>query len=255
MHRSTHTLWALFLLSSLKTAQPCIHHLSSFDPGEAIAINNAARQYPMAAASRKIALDNVRVFDGQRILPPSTVVIDGAIIGIDAQDAEHIDGKNHILLPGFIDSHCHPNTVEHLRQMGSHGITTGFVQSVTSLTLRDSLKNHDGLTDLRFSSQPAAVAGHSSQVPPGWHHVDSPEAARAFIANQAWRSVVLTFSLFPKCKSAALRDCFGCVQKTTSQPLICPPFSNHRSPLPPIKGKADTLISHLNSFNNCGIFQ
>ena len=59
----------------------------------------------MMTSSSKIALTNVRVFDGERLLEPGTVIIDGSCIGHDATDAVEEDCKGAILLPGLIDAH------------------------------------------------------------------------------------------------------------------------------------------------------
>lgn len=202
MQRATHTLWTLFLLLSLlKTARPCPHHdtdssLPPFDPADTIAANNAARDH-RRTGPRKIALDNVRVFNGKRILPPSTIIIDGAVIGTDAQGAKHIDGKGHILLPGLIDTHCHPMTVDDLQELSSYGVTTAFLQSGISQAMHASLTNHSGLTDLRFASPAAAVANASSAVPPfvAKSYIPSPADAQPFVANQSTRSVIPTSTL------------------------------------------------------------
>lgn len=76
------------------------------------------------SGNRKIALRNVRVFDGECI--SSTVVIDGGLIGKpdDIEDAEIIHGQGCVLLPGLIDAHVHLHGEENLVQLASHGITT-----------------------------------------------------------------------------------------------------------------------------------
>ena len=43
------------------------------------------------ASTTKIALINVRVFDGQKVCEPSTVVVDGRLICSDAAGAHEID--------------------------------------------------------------------------------------------------------------------------------------------------------------------
>ena len=57
------------------------------------------------SSSTKIALTNVRVFDGERMGEPGTVIIDGTRIGDNATDAVEEDCKGAILLPGLIDAH------------------------------------------------------------------------------------------------------------------------------------------------------
>jgi hypothetical protein len=63
--------------------------------------------------SRPIAITNVRIFDGERIIPDGTVVISGRTIEHVGQkdkipvDADIIDGAGATLMPGLIDSHAH----------------------------------------------------------------------------------------------------------------------------------------------------
>ena len=148
----------------LGLTQSCIEHALYFEDPDIVAANHAARR--PARAGRKIALDNVRIFDGVRILPPSTVIIDGGFIGVNPFGAEHIDGKGDVLLPGFIDTHCHPGSIKDLSRLSDYGVTTAFMQSGSSPALRESLTNHPGITDLYFSSQPAIASNDTCSVPP-----------------------------------------------------------------------------------------
>ncbi len=83
-----------------------------------------ARNYT-APPDKKIAITNVKVFDGQRILPPTTVVIDGGKIGLvgmsDSSVDETIDGESGVLLPGLFDSHNHPESLDDLQRLTSYG--------------------------------------------------------------------------------------------------------------------------------------
>jgi dihydroorotase-like cyclic amidohydrolase len=76
------------------------------------------------AAAAKTALLNVRVFDGHRLRPPGTVVIEGDWIGTDASGAEVIDGAGGVLLPGLIDAHVHVRDQDTLRRLCGFGVTT-----------------------------------------------------------------------------------------------------------------------------------
>jgi imidazolonepropionase-like amidohydrolase len=85
----------------------------------AAAVAAAGFLFSLAAASpadapRPIAITNVRIFDGTRVIPKGTVVFQGRTIvaagehvAVPADAAETIDGSGDTLLPGFIDSHTH----------------------------------------------------------------------------------------------------------------------------------------------------
>jgi imidazolonepropionase-like amidohydrolase len=66
-----------------------------------------------AEAARPVAITNVRIFDGARVLPRGTVILEGRKIAAVGEKvavpagAEVIDGTGATLLPGFIDSHTH----------------------------------------------------------------------------------------------------------------------------------------------------
>ena len=72
----------------------------------------------------KVAIVNVKVFDGTRLLLPSVVVIENGRIGIDPSGAEVIDAKGGVLLPGLIDSHVHTGFLENVLTMRDYGITS-----------------------------------------------------------------------------------------------------------------------------------
>src|SRR5580693_6967642 len=72
----------------------------------------------------KIALTNVRVFDGERLLEPATVVIDGDRIGSDPAGATTWEGDGRVLLPGLIDCHIHLTDSSTLAALARQGVTT-----------------------------------------------------------------------------------------------------------------------------------
>lgn len=75
------------------------------------------------------AIVNVRVFDGERVLPRATVVIDGdriAGVGVDLAvppGAGRVDGAGRTLLPGLIDAHTHASG-DALERALRFGVTT-----------------------------------------------------------------------------------------------------------------------------------
>jgi imidazolonepropionase-like amidohydrolase len=93
---------------------------------------------PMAA--QQTAITNVRLFDGTKVIPHATVVIDGTrIVAAGAnvavpKDAKVIDGNGKTLLPGLIDSHTHvfPGSLERALRFG---VTTELDMFTSLLTL------------------------------------------------------------------------------------------------------------------------
>ncbi|PVI01712.1 hypothetical protein DM02DRAFT_641687 [Periconia macrospinosa] len=140
----------LVLLGIVSLATPIV--------GCVIAANNRART-KRTTNYEKIALDNVRVFDGSCIQPPSTVIIDGPLIGSDPAGAIHIDGKGGILLPGFIDAHCHPTNTTHMEDLAKWGVTSAFLMACFSPESCTSLQNHPGLPSVLRASAPASAPG------------------------------------------------------------------------------------------------
>jgi imidazolonepropionase-like amidohydrolase len=135
----------------------------------------------------KIALINVRVFDGYIIHNPSTVIIDGDVIGFDIRDVNSIiDGQGGILLPGLIDSHCHVSSLADLEALSRYGVTTGMNMNCQNYTLCNYLRNQVGLTSL-FTAGIAAVAPNSTHAKlfsvPGNPQISSPSQAPQFVDN------------------------------------------------------------------------
>ena len=114
-------------------------------------------------ATGRTALTQVRVFDGNRLSEPGTVVIDGGVIGdpTDTRSSRVIDGQDGVLLPGLIDAHVHLSDLESLRRFAAHGVTTVLDMGTWPAELVDSLRARPGLTDVRSSgigaSSPASA--------------------------------------------------------------------------------------------------
>ena len=110
-------------------------------------------------AAGKIALTNVRVFDGRQLRPPGTVVIEGDRIGADPAGATVTDGDGGVLLPGLIDAHVHVRDRGTLERLASFGVTTVLDMANPSAALVDSLRSVPGLTGLRSAGLPALAPG------------------------------------------------------------------------------------------------
>ncbi len=68
---------------------------------------------PAGNEAGSTAFINVRIFDGEKVIPAATVVVEGGritAVGTEAAvpaGAEIVDGAGRPLLPGLIDSHVH----------------------------------------------------------------------------------------------------------------------------------------------------
>lgn len=149
-----------------------------------------ASSRPPAAA---LAIRDVRVFDGERVLPRATVVVrDGRIkaVGPAAQvpaDAELIDGAGRTLLPGLIDAHSHV-WGDALERALAFGVTTE-LDMFTDATLAARLRREQagagaaGRADL-FSAGTLVTApgGHGTEYGVRIPTLARAEDADAFVA-------------------------------------------------------------------------
>ncbi|HEV7426020.1 MAG TPA: amidohydrolase family protein [Thermoanaerobaculia bacterium] len=95
-------------------------------------------------SAQQTVITNVRLFDGTKVIPHATVVIDGTRIAAAGanvavpKDAKVIDGSGKTLLPGLIDSHTHvfPGSLERALRFG---VTTE-IDMFTSLRTLDPLR-------------------------------------------------------------------------------------------------------------------
>ena len=137
--------------------------------------------------SEKIALTNVRVFDGRELRGPTTVVIEGGIVGNDSAGARIIDAGGATLLPGLIDAHVHLLKEEHLQQLADFGVTTALDMGAWPPSMVDSLRNRTGMADIRSAGIPATTAGSTHSHLPGYpagELVDGPTGAARFVTDR-----------------------------------------------------------------------
>ncbi len=103
----------------------------------------------------RTALTNVRVFDGRRLTDPTTVVIDGQVIGDNSDGAERIDAAGATLLPGLIDSHLHVAGPQTLDLLARWGVTTAFDMGFWPPEAIKATRAHTGGADFRTAGLPA----------------------------------------------------------------------------------------------------
>jgi imidazolonepropionase-like amidohydrolase len=139
----------------------------------------------------KIALTNVRVFDGERLGEPSTVVIDGNRIGGDPAGARTQDGGGGTLLPGLIDSHIHLTDEATLTALARHGVTTALDMGTEPPELVASLRGRSGVTDVRSSGASAThpASMHAKRMGRSAGLVADTDEAEAYVARRVAEGV------------------------------------------------------------------
>jgi imidazolonepropionase-like amidohydrolase len=138
------------------------------------------------------AITNVRVFDGERLREPATVVLEDAAISArtsadGALNADVVDGGGGTLLPGLIDTHVHVDKVSQLETSASWGVTTMLDMGNKDLAGLATLKNGQGLPTLRSAGNPASAPNSVFVRKMGFSvstTVTGPEDAARFVADR-----------------------------------------------------------------------
>lgn len=159
------------------------------------ACGTAARTTPAANApfdGNSFVVRNVRVFDGQRAVENTYVVVrDGRVVAVGSGAAPVgspvVDGTGRTLLPGFIDTHGHVQNETALRNALRFGVTTQldmftkveFMQAHRAQ--RDRLTRTD-LSDLYSAGAPVTSAGGmGTQFGIPFPTIAGPHEAPAFV--------------------------------------------------------------------------
>lgn len=153
----------------------------------ALALSCAGTQKPAAPPKATLAISRVRVFDGEKVMPRATVLIDGdriVAVGNDFDLPEGVavvDGNGKTLLPGLIDAHAHAFFPEHLEQALVFGVTTvldQFNPQYKELKAKDA----PGQADVRSAGIVAtAPGGHCTEYGFPIPTITRPEEAQAFV--------------------------------------------------------------------------
>src|SRR5687768_7184162 len=146
----------------------------------------------VGAVSGSVLIQNVRLFDGERVVPRTSVLVtDGRIARVAPTinapaGTPTVDGTGKTLLPGFIDSHTHSWGTA-LRDAAVLGVTTVldmFTEPKAAADLRrlDGTPAGSGVADIRSASVlVTAPKGHGTQFGVPIATITSPAEAPAFV--------------------------------------------------------------------------
>ena len=143
------------------------------------------------------AVESVRVFDGERVLPSATVLfhcakisgvfVEGAQFDLP-EDAIRIDGRGKTLLPGLIDAHVHVSRRSSLERTLEFGVTTvldmgsaidGFVSSIREEDRQGPATDRaDLFSAVLWVTAPGSHGTQFGEVPT----LVEPEDASSFVA-------------------------------------------------------------------------
>jgi len=113
--------------------------------------------------NRATAITNLRIFDGERAISDTTVVIGGARIEAVGpavpRDAGVVDGRGATLMPGLIDSHVHTD-IDGLRDALKFGVTTELeMMGRWSARRRREIAERNDIADLRSAGMGVTPKG------------------------------------------------------------------------------------------------
>ncbi len=136
-----------------------------------------------------LAITNVRVFDGEQVVPRADVVVDGTTIvavghGLKVPaGVETIDGTGRTLLPGLIDAHVHVWDGSQLTQAMAFGVTTVLdMFSIPSVTRPLRTEDRPDRAELRSAGILAtAPHGHGTEYGFEIPTISTPAEAQAFV--------------------------------------------------------------------------
>lgn len=143
--------------------------------------------------ARTTVIKNGRVFDGERIIPKATVVIEnGKIAAVGRQvaipeGAEVWDGEGYTIMPGLMDAHVHVWDPQNLKQALVFGVTTVIdmfmnVKTMADIKKMQSLgKSNDRAYLVSAGTLATSPGGHGTQYGGPIPTLSRPEEAREFV--------------------------------------------------------------------------
>lgn len=148
-------------------------------------------------STSKLGIANINISQGTRFRR-GALAIDGDHITFNLRGVKGwIDGNNGFMIPGLIDSHCHPASIKDLQRLSSYGVTTALNMACANYALCASLRDQPGLTSF-FTGCHGITAPNTShaiifQTPPELLMTDPSQAPifveNAFSNNSDWLKI------------------------------------------------------------------
>ncbi len=149
----------------------------------------SAPQSTITAAT--LAIEGVRVFDGQAWHDDTTVLVDGeTIVAVDPgavapKTAERIAGEGMTLLPGLIDAHTHVQMPDQLTRAAVFGVTTE-IDMFTLPAIAEALRKPATEGPPRAALHSAGIlatvpGGHGTEYGFAIPTLTTPDEAQAFV--------------------------------------------------------------------------
>lgn len=144
------------------------------------------------ASDESTLIRNARIFDGERVIDATDLLIRGdaiARLGLEIEAPEGaivIDADGAFLMPGLIDCHTHTFDASMLEQSLIFGVTTN-LDMFTAISVLETIRavTEPGRADI-FSSGTLVTApgGHGTQFGLPIPTISDPEQADAFVADR-----------------------------------------------------------------------
>lgn len=140
-----------------------------------------------------LLIQNVKLFDGDKIIEHANVYVKGAIIQEISTESpkksakREIEGTGKTLIPGLINAHVHLNQVNQLKETAKYGILTvlDLFNTANSAAILREFRDSLGYS-YYYSSGPVATVkgGHGTQFGMKIPTIKSPAEVEDFIARR-----------------------------------------------------------------------
>ncbi|MGO9604745.1 MAG: amidohydrolase family protein [Candidatus Binataceae bacterium] len=151
-----------------------------------------ARPARTETSANAFVVRNVRVFDGEKVIPKTDVAVAaGKIVAVGPnvaapRGAQIIDGAGDTLLPGLIDSHVHIWTPDVLTSALAFGVTTELDMFMrwrdAQFWKQEEAKGAYNIADFRTAGTCSTVpGGHGTETDGPIPTIIRPEEAQAFV--------------------------------------------------------------------------